>query len=101
MDQHLVDFIEWSVNLSFWSSVLFPLVIASVWPWWKDWFGQTMVAFDLTYASAALSTVMYYDWGLKGTVLVWVAAIGLATSFLVLIWRTIVIFHEQRKAGPR
>ena len=96
MDQPLIDFVEWSVNLAFWASVAFPFVIAVIWPWWKDWFGQTMVAVDTCFAGAALGLVLRYDWGVKSVSLAWADAIALSLSFLVIVWRTVMIFRQQR-----
>lgn len=100
IDQPLTDFVEWSVNFAFWGAVAFPVVIRRVWPWWRDWFGQTMVAVDLCFAAACLGLVLRYDFGIRFAVLAWIDAIGLSLSFLVLVWRTVMIFRAQRRPLP-
>ena len=97
-NQPLTDFVEWSVNLAFWGAVAFPAVIAPVFPWWRNWVGQTMVAVDLCLALAAMGLVLRYDWGIQFVVLAWIDAIGLSLSFLVLVWRVVMIFRAQRRA---
>jgi hypothetical protein len=97
MDQLLVNAVEWSVNLAFWGSLLFPLAIVPVWPWWRDWFGQSMVAFDLCLSGATAGLSLRYDFGLRGTPLAWIDSVSLAMTFVVIMWRTVAIYMTQRK----
>lgn len=97
VSQSLMDALEWAVNATFWTSLFFPIVIAGVWPWWQDWFGQTMVALDLCVAGAAAQGVLRYDFGIRSTSLAWADVVFLVLVTAVIVWRTIMIFRTQRK----
>lgn len=97
VDQALVDFLEWSVNLAFWGALAFPVVMAFVWPWWRDWYGQTTVMFDMCLAGAALGLVLSYDLGVKLMTAYWIDAFSLALSFAIMIWRGVMIYRIQRR----
>jgi hypothetical protein len=99
-NQALIDATEWSVNLSFWASAAFPVLIAPVWRWWLDWFGQTMVLFDLALAGAALGLVLRFDWGIRLEALQWVDIISLSFAFVVIVWRSVLIYRTQRHVPP-
>jgi len=101
IDQPLIDAVEWAVNLAFWSAIAFPFLIIWVWPWWRDWMGQTMVAMDYCLAAATFSLVLRYDFGVTFTSLAWVDVIALATIPAVLAWRSVMIFRTQRKRRTR
>lgn len=96
IDQPLIDAVEWSVNLAFWSAVLFPAVIGLIWPWWRDWWGQNMIALDLCIAGTTLGLVLRYDWSVRSVSLAWVDVVSLSLSFAVIAWRAAMIFRAQR-----
>lgn len=100
IDQPLVDAVEWAVNLAFWGAVLFPAAVGLIWPWWRDWWGQNMVALDLCVAGTTLGLVLRYDWGVKSVSLAWVDVVSLSLSFVVIAWRAVMIFRAQRSSAP-
>jgi hypothetical protein len=97
VDQPLIDATQWVLNITFWSSVAFVLVTTMLWPWWQDWFGQTMIAFDLCISGATLPSLLSVDWGVHGTFRAWVTIIFLGLAPLVIGWRTFMIFRTQRR----
>lgn len=99
IDQPLIDAAEWVINVSFWAAILFPAITALIWPWWRDWWGQAMVAFDLAIAGTVFPDVLAFDWGVRGTVLVWLQVVFLSFSPLILLWRTAMIYRVQRRGG--
>jgi hypothetical protein len=99
MDQPLIDAAEWAVNTAFWAAVIFPVVTALIWPWWRDWWGRSMVALDLVAGGTALPYMLAADWHVHGVALEWILVVAIGLGPLVIAWRTAMIFHTQRRGG--
>lgn len=95
-DQPLTDALEWTVNFAFWAAIAFPVLIGMIWPWWRDWWGQNMIALDLAIAVAVVGAVLRYDLGIRFTGLAWVDVVSLALVFFIIVWRGVMIFRTQR-----
>lgn len=96
-DQPLIDALEYTVNLAFWAALAFPFLIGLIWPWWRDWWGQNMIALDLCVAGATVGSVLRYDFGIRSTSLAWVSIVFLAMVFVIIVWRGVMIFITQRR----
>jgi hypothetical protein len=99
VDQPLIDAVQWAVNLSFWSSLVFLVFTTAIWPWWKDWWGQSMMAFDLCISGAVFPSLLSVDWSVHGTGRLWVTVVFLLLVPVVIGWRTVMIFRAQRLPG--
>jgi hypothetical protein len=102
VDQPLLDAVQWAANFTFWgSAVVFPALTARFWPWWKSDWGWNIVLFELVVGGTSLPYVLLLNWHIHGTWLAWMEAVFLSTAFVVLAWRTVIIWHAQREGTTR
>jgi hypothetical protein len=96
-----LDLSNWFVNLAFWVCLAFPAVTAIYWPWWHDIWGWSIVILELLVPLALLAGVLRIDFGLRTLNLLtfgWIELAALGLIPLVVIHRTWLIWHRQRKA---
>lgn len=95
-DHALVVYDHVLINAAFIVSLLFTPVVSLFWPWWKEWWGQNIVALELCIAGTLLSSWLYIDFGVNSDVLQWLTAGFLTLIVLVIVWRTALIWYTQR-----
>lgn len=83
-------------NVTFFTSLLFPVVTAFFWPWWASAWGRNIVSLELGIAVTLLPAVLYRDFGTDSLALRWVQVAALATVPLIVIWRVVMIWRAQR-----
>jgi hypothetical protein len=89
----------------FWAGLLFPAVTAVYWPWWRHWWGWTIVVLDMAIVLALLGSILVLEFGLHpgstpGHVLAWTEAFALCLVPAVIVWRAVLVFITQRGEGP-
>jgi hypothetical protein len=97
-----LDLINWFVNLAFWVCLAFPLVVALYWPWWKDWWGWSIVVLELLIPVALLGGILRIDFGLRSLnpfLFGWIELTAIGLIPLVVIHRTWLIWYRQRIAA--
>lgn len=100
ISQSLVDAVEWVLNVTVCTSVLFPAVTSFFWPWWQTGWGRNLIALDLALVPAVLPEVLEIDFGLRYVVFfTWVQVIGLSAIILIMAWRTVMIWRAQRSGA--
>lgn len=95
-EQFLADAGMWLANVTFFTSLAFPLATAVFWPWWASWWGRNIVSLELGIAVTLLPAVLFRDFGVDSLVLRWVQAAALATVPLIVVWRAVMIWQTQR-----
>ena len=88
------------IQAGFWAAVMFPVLTAWYWPWWKHQWGWTVVCLDAAIAFALLGDIMVIEFGLRpgstpGHVLAWVEAISLCLIPVIIVWRAALVFVTQ------
>lgn len=101
VDQPLLDAAQWAVNFAFWGSIVFPAVTAAFWPWWQTWWGWNIISFDAALGGASLPYVLVLNWRVTGTWLVWMEVLCLGAGFVIIAWRTAMIWRTQRDGAAR
>lgn len=100
--EFLSDYTVVVINVIFWASLIFPLVIRLIWPWHRSDWGRNIVFLDLTLACTLLASVVKRDWGLPYDSLVffeWFQTISLSAVPLILAQRTWIIWKTQRSGA--
>src|SRR3954470_16317590 len=90
--------------IAFYASVIFPGVVASYWPWWKESFGWNIILFDWSFSVVALPTWLNFtfDVSIRDSVLwAFITLIGVWCVILNIFTRAIIIYREQRSAVRR
>lgn len=100
-EQFLADAGNALENLTFFVSLLFPLVTAFFWPWWESSWGRNIVSLELGIAVTLLPGVLFRDFGVNDLALHWVQLLALATVPLIVVWRVVMIWRTQRAAALR
>lgn len=95
-DHFLLSYDHVLINVAFITSVLFTPVVSFFWPWWQESWGQNIVALEACIGGTLLSSWLFIDWGISSDVLQWVTASFLTLVVLIIIWRTVMIWHAQR-----
>ena len=81
----------------FYSALLFPLVVATFWPWWKSELGWSIVAADVAYAVAVFPAMLSYWFGITLPAwLLWASVVALWLVPPVVAWRASVLWRVQR-----
>jgi hypothetical protein len=101
VDQPLLDAAQWAANFAFWGSLVFPVVTALFWPWWQSWWGWNIVSFDLALGGASFPYMLVLNWNVHGTWLVWTEIVFLGISFVIIAWRTFMIWKTQTSGAVR
>lgn len=85
------------VQLAFWVSVVFPIILRLYWPWNKLVLGRAMVALDILVAGALLPSIAHrllgITLGMTGTAWFDVAVIALIP--VRTVWLGITLFRIQ------
>ena len=96
--------IDLAIRLCFWSTVLFPVIVAPIWHWWHSWWGRNIVSFDLSITVTLLPSWLYIVFPpvVKDDVRLWqiFQLVGLYLVVINLVWRVIMIVATQM-AGRR
>lgn len=95
-DHALLAYDHVLINVAFITSVLFTPVVSLFWPWWRESWGQNIVALETCIAGTLFSSWLFIDWGISSDILQWVTAAFLTLVVLIIIWRTVMIWHAQR-----
>lgn len=94
-----LDFI--GLNIICWTSIAFPLIIATFWPWWESDWGRNLVSKVACLGLAVVGTVIKHDWGFPQRFFyefAWLQALSLNLVAPILIWRIVLIWRKQRSA---
>ena len=100
--EFLHDWLSIVVNVVCWTSLAFPIVTASFWPWWQSHWSQNVVIYEICIGLATLGTTVAHDWGLPAHSLLafyWLMAISLTLIPVIVIWRTLILFRSQRSGA--
>jgi hypothetical protein len=99
--QFLLDWVEWAVVVAFCTSLILPFALMPIWKWWKDSFGINLQVKDFAIAAALLAAFLHYAFGLNPmeTWFKWLQAGAITTIPIILIWRFLIIYREQRKGA--
>jgi hypothetical protein len=87
------------INAAFITSLLFVPVTSAYWPWWQSWWGRNIVILELCIAGTLLGSVLFLDFGISSVAFQWIAAFFLTAIILIVIWRAVMIWAEQRKGA--
>ena len=100
ISQSLIDAVEWVVNATLVTSVLFPLGTLTFWPWWQTSWGWNLIALDLALGVAVFPEVLEFDFGLRDVALfTWVQVTALSLVILTMAWRTVMIYRAQKNGA--
>lgn len=101
--QLLTDTSKWLINIAFFTGLLFPVVTRAYWPWERSWWGRNIVALELCISLTLLGSVLRIDLGINSFSLLlgWTGMAGLSSVVVVVIWRSIMIYHDQRQGAIR
>lgn len=96
--QTLADVINWGINVAFVISALFPIVIRPIWAWTRSSMGLNVVTLDVVVALALLPTWLHRTFSVNALTLpfIYVQAISIWLVPTVVVWRALIIWHEQR-----
>jgi len=96
--QFLSDVVKWLVNITFWTSLAFPVVTRPFWPWTRSQWGRNIVALELAIAFTLIGSIMNIDLGWRRYPLVfaWITTVSLACVPVIVIWRAVMIWRTQR-----
>lgn len=101
---HLIrDLDEYAVWFSFLMSVFFTPVVSLFWPWWKHAWGINIVTLELVIAFALLPAWLNIAFGLRQSelyVFSWIQLLSVATVGIVIAWRLVLIWNDQRRPRP-
>lgn len=98
-EQLLIDAGAVLANVTFFVSLLFPVVTAFYWRWWDSAWGRNIVSLELGIAVTLLPAVLFRDFGIDSLALRWVQVTALATVPLIVAWRVVMIWLAQRSGA--
>lgn len=84
------------VNFVFVTSLLFPVVTGSYWPWWRSWWGRNIVGLEICIAATLMEAVLYIDFGIDNIALRWTQIMALSMVGVFVAWRAVMIWRTQR-----
>jgi hypothetical protein len=86
----------WGVRILGWVTLLFPLVNAAFWPWWKTGWGWNLITFDMGVFISILPSWLGVTFGIRDNMSVyWIEIIGVDLVILNVVWRTYIIIRTQ------
>jgi hypothetical protein len=96
--QTLANVINWGINVAFVIPALFPLAIRPIWAWTKSSMGWNVIALDFVVALALLPTWLHRTFDVNSFTIafLYVQALSIWLVPTVVIWRTCIIWSEQR-----
>lgn len=99
--QFLLDWIQYAVVVAFCVSLILPFASMSFWKWWRDSFGINLNLKDFAVALALLAAFLHYVFGINPmeTWFKWLQAVAITAIPVVLVWRFIIIYREQRRGA--
>lgn len=93
---------EWVVNFGFWTMIAFFVVTTCVWPWWKSFWGVNIVSLELSIGLALLPSTLSLDFDfsrLTSAAGAWLQVGAVFLASCVVIWRGVLIIHDQLKGA--
>ena len=102
---HLIaDLADAGAALLFWVCALFPVIMATFWPWWQSWWGRNIVSLETALSVALLPSVLHREFGINTDTYFygWAVVAALFAAAVIVIWRSVMIIRTQwseRKRG--
>jgi hypothetical protein len=87
------------INVAFITSALFTPVTSLFWPWWQSTWGWNIVTLEACIAGTLLASWLFLDFGVDFQALQWITAVFLALIIVVITWRAVMIWREQRRGA--
>lgn len=100
--QLLTDWYGIILNVICWSSFVFPILLATYWPWHESDWGKVLISLDLCVGLAVLSSTIRHDWGFPSSLFyesAWLTVLSLTAIPVIGIWRGVMIWRKQRQAA--
>lgn len=93
----LMDWEDAAIGAAFWTCLLWPLIVRSFWPWYRDQWGWNMIIKTEMIALALLAPILHLEFGIQpGLGLLWIGAVAITMIPVAVAWRTVIIYRDQR-----
>jgi hypothetical protein len=100
--RELTVWIDWTIGVTFWLCVFWPLFILTFWKWYESEWGWNLAVKIFALALALLGPVLHDEFGFQeGTTLLTITAVALTIIPIVILWRTWIILKTQYSGTSR
>src|SRR5882724_84338 len=90
--------------IAFYATLVFPGVVAPIWPWWKEWFGWNVITFDWSFTIVSFPTWLNltFDVSVRNSVpWAWFELVGIWLVILNIPVRVAIIFFIQKSVARK
>jgi len=91
------------IQATFWSGLVFVLLIGRAWPWWRHWYGRAAITVDMLLTLAFLGAVVRLTFGLRPAGwMTWLglSALGLVPLRTVALAATVIWLQVKARRSP-